>query len=372
MKILFKGKRRALGKFIKDKFSFMKSVKEDEEMILMIKPKEKPKPKLSGKGGGVGSEEKAEPETLEEVLEDIETPPTGDEEPAAGGRKRVEKSADSYIHSEKDEHDRERAEEIEDRLNSGGLPDLDELKPPCWFTAKLKSILRDNAIKRHAGNKEYGDLDHKKLFKLGTTGKIFKRKAVQSAKQYKLGLVIDCSGSMSGRPMEIAAISAGNLIGAFQELIDLEVMTFNARERILKPFNEKKISSEKIMDVVKHLLIEARMHYAVGNHDHIALKKMVQNLMQSGHGEKILIIISDGQPSCGCGQKDCGSATYLDKRLKEELVTAESRGVKVLSVGVGNSRTRDYYKHNKDIGDIHELYPAIIELLLFGIKRRRL
>lgn len=169
---------------------------------------------------------------------------------------------------------------------------VNDLAPDVWAKNKLKSILKDNETKREIGNKEYGLIDLKKIHRIVTTGKIFKRKALMTDKKYSMVLLVDCSGSMNPDKSVNAAKATIKFLQEYSEYIDIEVRGFNMLNIPLKSFGEK--ITKKMLKEIFFLIIECAkgdaryirrifeesINYegANGNHDHIHLQDAEQRL----------------------------------------------------------------------------------------------
>lgn len=246
---------------------------------------------------------------------------------------------------------------------------------PVWFKTKLRSIFKDNKIGRTVANKTCGKLDMKRLYKVMTSDKLFCKKEDISKKQYNVLLLVDASGSMDGSKMYTALQCMGALIRDMQDVVSLEVAIFNGRYKTLKRFDEKvpnsQIRSKILEPTVAHLRSFGGM-----NHDHIAVKKAGESLSKRV-GQKILLVLSDGQPACDGGRmecdEDCGSygsdSSSMWKSLKHNIKCIENSGVTVLSIGILTDAVKHFYTHYEIIHNISGLYDTISSYMARYVKR---
>jgi hypothetical protein len=247
---------------------------------------------------------------------------------------------------------------------------------PMWFKRKISSILKDNKLSRPAGNKRDGDLDMKHLYRMYTTGRVFTHTDIASKKQYNIALMVDCSGSMMHREKYVLASSAtATLVKEFQDICNLVVVGFNTEIAILKPFKKKydNIQLNEMREGVISRTSNAKIAY--GNHDHYTLR-ITQELIKKQIGKHIILVLSDGRPSCDkapCGKPGCykyaKDPEYGVERLKEQINICEKQGTIVLGLGILSSHVESIYSTSKTIDKVENLYPAMVELLTKAIKR---
>ena len=253
-----------------------------------------------------------------------------------------------------------------------------------WFITRIKNILKDNKTKRLIGNKAYGRLDHKKLFKISTTGKIFKRKTEKSEKDYSLCLLIDQSGSMGhgiGSRLCMAASCAYMLTREFQDVVDIDVCGFSddrfRGDEHYKKFKQKKMT-EKELDKMRETIYEIG---GGGNHDFIGVRKAHERLSRQKSQEKYIIVLSDGEPSCGCDlchteleelrKKYPSIVNNYGNALLHEIKEAEHDGIYVIGIGIKSQSVKRYYKTFGLVDELDMLYPEILKTLSSTTRRTR-
>lgn len=113
------------------------------------------------------------------------------------------------------------------------------LIPP--FKKKLSSIMKDNLYDRQGGKYRTGKLNTKQLYKVATgSDKVFTRKVLRQHKDYKVTVLVDESGSMTGENKNYYAALGCTLLAEVlsQTHIDFEIIGFNGTIRVYKHFGE--------------------------------------------------------------------------------------------------------------------------------------
>ena len=106
------------------------------------------------------------------------------------------------------------------------------------FQRTLQSVLFDNMYDRNVARRRTGKINNKGLQRISYSDKIFKRKEERMNKQYSIALLVDCSGSMNGDKMRIAANSALKLSRHLSSAkINHAVYGFNTPTLKLKDYN---------------------------------------------------------------------------------------------------------------------------------------
>ena len=251
-------------------------------------------------------------------------------------------------------------------MMNDGLPGKIKLPPPNpHFTMRLKSIFKDNALNRLVGNKRYGNLDFKRLHKITTTGKIFSRKDSIGGKRYNILMLIDTSGSMSGHRDVIAGAAAFTLIRDFQKLVNISAYTFN--ERVVSIKEPDMIVKEHDLPGIADVVVKETRQGPGGNHDPLALLEGY-DILKREIGEKVMIVISDGEPACGCSK--CRHIKNMNAYTKEVADKIEHSGIPILSIGIQTSSVADYYQNYIIIDNPEDLYDSMLKLLSKTIRRR--
>ncbi|MFY7780058.1 MAG: cobaltochelatase subunit CobT [Tagaea sp.] len=197
-------------------------------------------------------------------------------------------------------------------------------------------------------------------------------------------LLIDNSGSMRGRPITVAAMSADILARTLERCgVKVEILGFTtrawkggqSRERWLaagKPANPGRLND------LRHIVYKGadapwrRARKSLGlmlregllkeNIDGEALLWAHNRLLPRPEQRKILMVISDGAP-VDDSTLSVNPGNYLETHLREAIEYIETRSpVELLAIGIGHDVTR-YYKRAVTLVDAEQLGGTVMEKL---------
>ena len=197
-------------------------------------------------------------------------------------------------------------------------------------------------------------------------------------------LLIDNSGSMRGRPISIAAISADILARTLERCqVKTEILGFTTRAwkggqsrerwlaegRPVKPgrLNDLRHIVYKSADAPwrrarKNLGLMMREGLLKENIDGEALLWAHSRLVARSEDRRILLVISDGAP-VDDSTLSVNSGTYLERHLRQVIGWIETRSpVELAAIGIGHDVTR-YYRRAVTIMDAEQLGGAIVDQL---------
>jgi cobaltochelatase CobT len=206
-----------------------------------------------------------------------------------------------------------------------------------------------------------------------------------------VSLLIDNSGSMRGRPISIAAISADILARTLERCgVATEVLGFTtrawkggqSREHWLgegRPPHPGRLNDlrhivykradEPYRHARRNLGLMMREGLLKENIDGEALLWAHSRLIARPEERRILMVISDGAPVDDSTASANGGA-YLEKHLRQVIGWIEARSpVELSAIGIGHDVTR-YYARAVTIMDAEQLGGALVEQLagLFDVK----
>ena len=199
-----------------------------------------------------------------------------------------------------------------------------------------------------------------------------------------VSLLIDNSGSMRGRPITVAAMSADILARTLERCgVKVEILGFTtrmwkggqARERWIaagKPpdpgrLNDLRHIIYKQADAPwrrarKNLGLMLREGILKENIDGEALLWAHDRLIARPEQRRILMVISDGAP-VDDSTLSVNPGNYLERHLREVIEYIETRSpVELLAIGIGHDVTR-YYRRAVTIVDAEQLGGAMMEKL---------
>lgn len=190
---------------------------------------------------------------------------------------------------------------------------------------------------------------------------------------YAVLLQIDLSGSMSrGNKIEEAFKAIVLLSETLNNLnVSFEIDGFQDLLLEFKRFEEN--LDDSMRTKLNQLLLEVNNKNPHGhnnsgdNDDGACLRDASQHLANQTAREKILIVLSDGQPAMDSGRKSQGQ---LDRELKEVIrEIRENTDQKLIGVGINSGAVSRYYENNIPNVDAKELAETLGELLRSLIER---
>nr|VFK02347.1 MAG: cobaltochelatase CobT subunit [Candidatus Kentron sp. H]VFK02365.1 MAG: cobaltochelatase CobT subunit [Candidatus Kentron sp. H]VFK05427.1 MAG: cobaltochelatase CobT subunit [Candidatus Kentron sp. H] len=223
----------------------------------------------------------------------------------------------------------------------------------------------------------------------------YKREKETPFRDTVVTLLIDNSGSMRGRPITLAAISADVLARTLERCaVKTEILGFTTRtwkggrlqehwtEAGKKPnpgrLNELRHIIYKSADIPwrrarRNLGLMLREGLLKENIDGEALLWAYQRLIARNEQRRILMVISDGTP-VDDATLSTNSGDYLDRHLHQVIQYIENESpVELLAIGVGHD-VAQYYRRAATLVDVEQLSGTMMEELanLFDGKAERL
>lgn len=222
----------------------------------------------------------------------------------------------------------------------------------------------------------------------------FKKEKETDFRDTVVSLLIDNSGSMRGRPISIAAMSADILARTLERCaVKVEVLGFTtrawkggqAREQWIaagKPSNPGRLNDlrhivYKAADTPwrrarKNLGLMLREGILKENIDGEALMWAHNRLIGRSEQRRILMVISDGAP-VDDSTLSVNAGNYLERHLRQVIEYIETRSpVELVAIGIGHDVTR-YYRRAVTIVDAEQLGGTMMNKLaeLFDEDDRR-
>ncbi|HXO00421.1 MAG TPA: cobaltochelatase subunit CobT [Stellaceae bacterium] len=257
--------------------------------------------------------------------------------------------------------------------------------------ARLANRLQRRLLARQTRAWEFdldeGILDAARLSRVVTNPVLplsYKRERETDFRDTVVTLLIDNSGSMRGRPITVAAMSADILARTLERCaVKVEILGFTtrawkggqARERWIaagKPPNPGRLND------LRHIVYKPadapwrRARRSLGlmlregilkeNIDGEALAWAHNRLLTRTEERKILMVISDGAP-VDDSTLSVNPGNYLEKHLREVIRDIEKTGeVELTAIGIGHDVTR-YYRRAVTIVDAEQLGGVMLERL---------
>jgi cobaltochelatase CobT len=197
-------------------------------------------------------------------------------------------------------------------------------------------------------------------------------------------LLIDNSGSMRGRPISIAAISADILARTLERCgVKVEILGFTTRAWKGGQSREKWLADGRPphpgrLNDLRHIIYKeadepwrrARKNLGLMMREGLLKENIDGEALQWAHNRligrveerKILMVISDGAP-VDDSTLSVNSGTYLEKHLRQMIGWIEQRSpVELIAIGIGHDVTR-YYQRAVTIMDAEQLGGTMVEQL---------
>jgi cobaltochelatase CobT len=259
------------------------------------------------------------------------------------------------------------------------------------ITAKLASKLQRLLLARQARSWIYdesdGMIDNKKLARLIIHPDyefIYKREKDTEFRDTVVTLLIDNSGSMRGRPITIAALSADIISRTLERCgVKVEVLGFTTREwkgglSYKQWMKDGKPKEPGRLNDLRHIVYKsadasyrkASKNFGLmlkdgilkENIDGEAIEWACDRLLKRPEERRILMMISDGAP-VDDSTLSTNTSTYLDTHLRDVIAKVEnSMPIELVAIGIGHDVTR-YYKRAVTISDINKLGETMTEQL---------
>jgi cobaltochelatase CobT len=219
----------------------------------------------------------------------------------------------------------------------------------------------------------------------------YKNERETDFKDTVVSLLIDNSGSMRGRPISIAAISADIMARTLERCgVKTEILGFTTRAWKGGQAREAWLAAERPalpgrLNDLRHIVYKSadapwrRTRTALGlmmregllkeNIDGEALLWAHSRLIARSEERKILMVISDGAP-VDDSTLSVNSGSYLEKHLRQVIGWIETKSpVQLVAIGIGHDVTR-YYQRAVTIMDADQLGGMMVEQLagLFDVE----
>lgn len=264
---------------------------------------------------------------------------------------------------------------------------------------RLMRRLMARQQRRWVFDQEDGFLDPARLSRVVTDPMAplsYKREADGDFKDTVVTLLLDNSGSMRGRPIQLTAISADILARTLERCgVQVEILGFttrswkggSSRQKWLNDMGgegvpEKSAESENYgpgrLNDLRHLIYKAaetpwrRARANLGfmlrdgvlkeNIDGEALVWAWQRLMRKHQTRRILMVISDGAP-VDDSTLSANSGGILEQHLRQVIGRIESSGtVELKAIGIGHDVTR-FYQDAITLTTLEDIGPVLVEEL---------
>lgn len=229
--------------------------------------------------------------------------------------------------------------------------------------AKVRAHLLAQKAVKYVGGYRAGKLDTNRLTDvLRGRDDVFRRREEKRMVNTAVSLLVDASGSMSGKSYTDACASAVMMAEALQGIgVDVEIAGFTEWtggkdglvHEIVSPFGQRFVKDR----VVEQLANLGR--YLCQNADGENILYAYNRLRRQPQPKKILIVLSDGQPACyGNDDNEMDIHFFTEKVIKE--VEAD-KNVEIWGIGMGY--TPNMYKKRVALSSSTGLETALLSLV---------
>lgn len=253
---------------------------------------------------------------------------------------------------------------------------VDHMLAPIQKSLERAIAARSAAVR--TGGFRSGRLNAAALARLTTFNdpRAFTRKQESRTKDVAVGLLLDCSGSMNGKKIQVGSYACYGLSSVLERMgIKHEIMGFTtgnylpdqmlheqmkynlkySRHQslympILKGFDERMTYDAKRRFAG---LVEAK--FLNCNVDGESVQVAATRLAQRRETRKILIVLSDGNPS------GPGDPSAQRNHLKQVVQDVQKSGIDILGIGIMDDSPRVYYPKHVILNDLNELPATVIE-----------
>lgn len=253
------------------------------------------------------------------------------------------------------------------------------------MATRLQRLLLAQQTRQWMYELEDGLIDNARLSRIVVrpeTTTIYKIENDMDFRDTVVTLLIDNSGSMRGRPITIAALSADILARTLERCgVKVEILGFTTRDwkggfsRKSWLDNGRPPMPGRLNDL-RHIIYKSadqrlnRSRRNLGlmlkdgllkeNIDGEAVLWAYQRLKARKEQRKILMVISDGAP-VDDATLSANTGGYLDQHLREVIRAVEREGaVELLAIGIGHDVTR-YYSRAVTLHDVEQLGDTMLE-----------
>jgi cobalamin biosynthesis protein CobT len=245
---------------------------------------------------------------------------------------------------------------------------------------KLERALSADERSRWRREQERGEIDRTALAKLATSPAYrtpFRTLRTAKGRDVAVTLLIDRSGSMAGRKIELARLCASALCDALTQLsFDCEVLGYCSLESPqMKQLHERQRSAgvdlRRYNRFVERLDLKVYKRFGATdlsgiaaidcgheNPDGEALAWAATRLADHPAERRILMVFSDGYPSTGDGDPQ-----VLRSDLRERVAAIGRRGIELVGIGVLTDAVEDFYPHNVVVSRLAELPSTVFSVL---------
>jgi len=206
----------------------------------------------------------------------------------------------------------------------------------------------------HVGVRTYkGRVNRRKLHRYKYDSNIFKTQNLRKKKDAAVMIIVDCSGSMGGGKIDTArkaALVIGEMMNRAK--VEFEIRGFTvpySSDYDIGCFTRQsdlihyRFGGSRDWHHSQHNVVEGKLEYGLqDNDDGESMRHFADEIAQSKKDSKIMVVISDGQPS------SCAQGGNTDKDLKKVIPEIRQTGTDVYAIGL-DTDVQKYYGEDKSV-----------------------
>jgi cobaltochelatase CobT len=251
----------------------------------------------------------------------------------------------------------------------------------------LERVLKADELTHWKREQERGEIDRAALARLAASRGYrtpFRVSTHASGRDAAVTLLLDLSGSMAGRKIELARLCAAALADALTALgFECEVLGYSSIESpaMRARFERERAAGANLrgynrfverLDLRVFKRFEARdlsglaaIECGHENPDGEALVWAASRLMARKARRRLLLVLSDGYPSTGDGDP-----AILRSDLRARVDEVGAQGVELVGIGIQDDAVEAFYPHAVVVRKLHELPAVAFETLSRMLMRR--
>ncbi len=238
------------------------------------------------------------------------------------------------------------------------------------FANRVRALLQIKAQAYYTHGHRRGKISSKRIYRIAMPDvgdgswneRVYKRRHQDKILDLGVSVMIDVSGSMACTKTYWTYKGCVLLNDVFSRILHVptEIACFNTDRQtnigIIKPFTGV-ISSDGIKKTFDQMV-----GHMSGNNDSTALLWAASRLAQRKERRKVLIMLSDGQPSAG-GYND---ADYM---LRHAVESVEARqDMELYSIGIEYNGVKEFYKNWSEVKTGLDIEEALLKVLSKALK----
>lgn len=247
-------------------------------------------------------------------------------------------------------------EEVEQVINNGARQLSNSLRMKLQVRSKGRYEYGTKSGRLHAGSL------HRLVSARGTEAesRVFRKHVTSDTLDTAVSLLVDCSGSMSGRKFDLACAAAVSVATALRPLhIPYNILgftnAFGKDEPVIHVFSEW---GAAVADDALIKRFSAASGMLLENTDGDGIAWAYNHLMPRKEKRKVLLVLSDGAPA---GRGWAGNCATYTKQVISDI--EKNKKAEIYGIGICDHNVQRYYTKHSVINTAAELPSALLSIL---------